>query len=154
MTKPFHQISVVGCGTLGVQIALLAASADYQVNVFDQQPQAFDNMYQKLLADLQAKQVDPFIAYDKWDECRQQIQQCDSLEAAVQGADLVVEAVPENLALKQAVFQRLGQAAAPETILATNSSSLPISHLEQSSGRPERCLNLHFYMPGLYNKFL
>jgi 3-hydroxybutyryl-CoA dehydrogenase len=147
MTKPFNQITVVGCGTLGVQIALLSASTGYQVNVFDQQTGAFAEMFHKLLADLQAKQVDPFIAYDKWDECRQLIQQCDSLEAAVQSADLVVEAVPENPELKQAVFQRLGQAAPPETILATNSSSIPISHLEQSSGRPERCLNLHFYMP-------
>ena len=70
MTKAFNQIAVVGCGTLGVQIALLAASANYPVNVFDQQADAFDEMFRKLLADLQAKQVDPFIAYDKWDECR------------------------------------------------------------------------------------
>lgn len=147
MTKPFNQITVVGCGTLGVQIALLAASTDYRVNVYDQQPDAFDSMYQKLLADLKAKQVDPFIAYDRWDELRQQIRQCDSLEAAVQTADLVVEAVPENLALKQKVFEQLGKAAGPETILATNSSSIPVSQVEQSSGRPERCLNLHFYMP-------
>jgi 3-hydroxybutyryl-CoA dehydrogenase len=54
--------------------------------------------------------------------------------------------VPENLELKEAVFRQLGEMAPPEAVLATNSSSIPVSRLEQSSGRPERCLNLHFYM--------
>ena len=54
--------------------------------------------------------------------------------------------MPENLDLKRKVFRVLGEKASPETILATNSSSIPVSNLEQSSGRPERCLNLHFYM--------
>jgi len=147
MAKPFKQIAIVGTGTLGVQIGLMAANAGYRVNVFDQQPEAFDKMFQKLQTDLQAKQVDPFIAFDRWEACRQLIQQFHKLEAAVKTAELVIEAVPENLALKQEVFQRLGQLAPPDAILATNSSSIPISHLEQSSGRPERCLNLHFYMP-------
>jgi 3-hydroxybutyryl-CoA dehydrogenase len=147
MAKPFKQIAIVGTGTLGVQIGLLAANAGYRVNVFDQQPEAFDKMIQKLQTDLQTKQVDPFIAFDRWEACRQLIQQFNELDAAVKTADLVIEAVPENLALKREVFQRLGQLAPPDAILATNSSSIPISHLEQSSGRPERCLNLHFYMP-------
>jgi 3-hydroxybutyryl-CoA dehydrogenase len=146
MAKPFQSVAVVGTGTLGAQIAMLAANAGYSVNVFDQQPGAFDKMIQKLQADLKAKQVDPFIAFDRWDECQGQIHQFEELETAVKGADLVIEAVPENLELKQEVFRRLGEIAPPEAVLATNSSSIPVSRLEQSSGRPERCLNLHFYM--------
>jgi 3-hydroxybutyryl-CoA dehydrogenase len=68
------------------------------------------------------------------------------LDAAIQDAELIIESVPENLELKREVFKELGEKASPETILATNSSSIPVSNLEQSSGRPERCLNLHFYM--------
>ena len=147
MPKPFEQITVVGTGTLGVQIALLAAHAGYDVNVYDRQPGAFDQMLKKLQSDLQAKVVVPFIAYDRWEEYRQLIQKLDNLDAAVRTADLVIEAVPEDLTLKQEIFQLLGQSAPPDAILATNSSSIPISHIEQSSGRPERCLNLHFYMP-------
>ena len=146
MTKPFQSVAVIGTGTLGAQIALLASNAGYNVNVFDQQPGAFDQMIQKLQADLEAKKVNPFIAYERWDVCRQQIQQFEELEAAVKAADLVIEAVPENLELKQKVFRQLGEFAPPGAILATNSSSIPVSRLEQSSGRPERCLNLHFYM--------
>jgi len=146
MAKPFQRVAVVGTGTLGAQIALLAASAGYSVNVFDQKPGAFDEMIDKLQMDLKAKQVAPSIAFGQWDECRRQIQQFEKLDAAVKAADLVIEAVPENLELKCEVFRQLGKLAPPEAVLATNSSSIPISHLEQSSGRPERCLNLHFYM--------
>jgi len=146
MAKPFQRVAVVGTGTLGAQIALLAANAGYSVNVFDQQPGAFDDMIQKLQTDLKTKQVVPFIAFDRWDVCRRQIQQFEKLDAAVKAADLVIEAVPENLELKREVFRKLGEIAPPEAVLATNSSSIPVSHLEQSSGRPERCLNLHFYM--------
>jgi 3-hydroxybutyryl-CoA dehydrogenase len=146
MAKPFQKVAVVGAGTLGAQIALLAAHAGYSVSVFDQQPGAFDAMIQKLQADLKAKQLTPFIEFDQWDVCRRQIQQFEKLDAAVNAADLVIEAVPENLELKCKVFRQLGAIAPPEAVLATNSSSIPVSHLEQSSGRPERCLNLHFYM--------
>jgi 3-hydroxybutyryl-CoA dehydrogenase len=146
MTKPFQRVAVIGTGTLGAQIAMLASNAGYSVNVFDRQSGAFDQMIQKLQADMKAKKVNPFIAYDQWDVCRQQIQQFEELEAAVKEADLVIEAVPENLELKQKVFRQLGELAPPAAILATNSSSIPVSRLEQSSGRPERCLNLHFYM--------
>ena len=114
MAKPFQSVAVVGTGTLGAQIAMLAANAGYSVNVFDQQPGAFDKMIQKLQADLKAKQVDPFIAFDRWDDCQGRIRQIDKLETAVKEADLVIEAVPENLELKQEVFRRLGEIAAPQ----------------------------------------
>jgi 3-hydroxybutyryl-CoA dehydrogenase len=70
----------------------------------------------------------------------------EGLDAAVKNADLVIEAVPENLELKCEVFRQLGEMTSPDAVLATNSSSIPVSHIEESSGRPERCLNLHFYM--------
>jgi 3-hydroxybutyryl-CoA dehydrogenase len=147
MVQPFQKIAIVGTGTLGAQIALLAANAGCSVNVFDKQPGAFDQMIQKLHTDLKTKQVVPFIAFDRWDALRRKMHQADKLQAAVKDVDLVIEAVPENLELKQAIFRRLGENAPPAAILATNSSSIPVSRLEQSSGRPERCLNLHFYMP-------
>lgn len=147
MTKPFKKIAVIGTGTLGAQIAMLASNAGYSVTVFDQQAGAFDAMIQKLDDDIKAKQIEPFIPFDRWPACRHQIKQIEDLAEAVKDAGLVIEAVPENLELKCEVFRQLGQLASPETILATNSSSIPVSQLEESSARPERCLNLHFYMP-------
>ena len=74
------------------------------------------------------------------------IQQMDNIEAAIGDSDLVIEAVPEDLNLKLAVWAEIGKKANPNAILATNSSSIPVSRLEKSSGSPERCLNLHFYI--------
>jgi len=65
MTKPFKKIAVIGTGTLGAQIAMLASNAGYQITVFDQQPGAFDAMLEKLKADMTARQIEPFIPYDR-----------------------------------------------------------------------------------------
>ena len=146
MTKPFEKIAVVGTGTLGAQIAMLTSNAGYGVTIFDRQPGTFDAMVEKLHSDLTAKQVEPFIPFEEWPACRQQIKEVEKLDEAVKDADLVIEAVPEILELKRDVFRQLGQLMSPDAILATNSSSIPVSHLEKSSARPERCLNLHFYM--------
>lgn len=146
MTESFKKITVVGTGTLGFQIAMLASNAGYDVTIFDQKTAAFDDMLVKQLADMKAKQIDPFIPFDRWTACSQQIKQTKKLDQAVKDADLVIEAVPENLELKCEVFRQLGELTSPDAVLATNSSSIPVSHLEASSGRPERCLNLHFYM--------
>jgi 3-hydroxybutyryl-CoA dehydrogenase len=146
LAKPFQQIAVVGTGTLGAQIAMLAANAGYSVTVYDQRTGALDEMIQTLDADLRKKRLEPFIPFDRWETCRQQIAEVTDLDAAIKDAELIIESVPENLELKRKVFKELGEKASPETILATNSSSIPVSNLEESSGRPERCLNLHFYM--------
>ena len=100
MTKPFKKIAVVGTGTLGAQIAMLASNAGCSVTVYDQQTGAFDAMMEKLHADLKSKKIEPFIPFDCWPACRQQIKQFQSLAEAVKDADLVIEAVPENLELK------------------------------------------------------
>lgn len=147
MPKPFKKITVVGSGTLGAQIAMLAANAGCDVAVFDQQTGAFDEMINKLQQDLRAKQIEPLIPFDHWETCQRQVQQFANLDQALGDTELVIEAVPENLELKRRVFRELDQKAPAQTILATNSSSIPVSHLEDSCDRPERCLNLHFYMP-------
>jgi len=149
MTKPFKKIAVVGTGTLGAQIAMLASNADYSVTIFDRQAGAFDAIMEKLHADLKTKQVEPFIPFNRWPACRRQIKQYEKLDEAVKDADLVIEAVPENLELKCEVFRQLGQLTSPEAILATNSSSIPISRIESATKRAEQCLNLHFYFPAL-----
>ena len=71
MTKPFKKIAVIGTGTLGAQIAMLASDAGYRVTVFDQQAGAFDAMLEKLDTDMTAKQIEPFIPFDRWPACRQ-----------------------------------------------------------------------------------
>ncbi|MFZ0928816.1 MAG: 3-hydroxyacyl-CoA dehydrogenase NAD-binding domain-containing protein [Syntrophobacteraceae bacterium] len=147
MKKPFESVAVVGTGILGTQIAMLAAYAGYKVCVYDARDGAFDETYAKLYSTLKAKGVDPFIAWDKWEECKKKIRFATKLGDALKDVDLVVEAVTEDVEIKRKVFKQMGENAPAKAFFATNSSSLPISRMEDSSGRPERCLNIHFYFP-------
>ncbi|MGA2228974.1 MAG: 3-hydroxyacyl-CoA dehydrogenase NAD-binding domain-containing protein [Syntrophobacteraceae bacterium] len=147
MKKPFERVAVVGTGVLGTQIAMLSTHAGYKACVYDSREGSFDETYAKLYADLKAKGVIPFIAWDKWEECKKSIRFTTNLSDALKEVDLVVEAVTEDLEIKQKVFKLMGEHAPAKAIFATNSSSLPVSRMEESSGRPERCINIHFYAP-------
>jgi len=147
MKKPFERVAVVGVGVLGTQIAMLSAYAGYKVAAFDTRPNAFDDTYDKLFTDLKAKVANPFIPWDDWAGCKKNITFTTNLKDALKDVDLVVEAATEDVELKNKIFREMGQAAPPKAIFATNSSSLPVSRMEASSGRPERCINTHFYLP-------
>lgn len=146
MEKPFQNVTVIGTGTLGTQIALLAGNAGYRVTVYDTQKGVLSAILKRLRSSIEAKGITPLIPWDRLETIREGIRETTHLDEAVQQADLIVESVPEDLKIKQAVFGELGKKAPPEAILATNSSSMPVSRLEQSSGRPEKCLNTHFYV--------
>ncbi len=147
MNKPFERVTVVGSGILGTQIAMLAEYAGYKVCVYDSRDGAFAETYAKLYSDLKAKGVNPFIAWDKWEGCKQNIRFATNLGDALKDVDLVVESITEDVELKRKVFKQMGQSAPAKAIFATNSSSLPVSRMEDSSGRPDRCINTHFYLP-------
>jgi len=144
---PLKKVAVVGTGILGAQIAMIAAHTGYKVKVFDPRKGAFQQTYEKIRSDLKAKKVKPIIPWSEWAACAQAVKQVTDLGETVKDADLVIEAVPENAELKTTVFRELGEKAAAGAILATNSSSMPVSRFEEVSGRPERCLNIHFYFP-------
>ncbi len=147
MDRPFERVAVVGTGILGTQIAMVSAHAGYQVRVYDTRENAFEETYNKLYTDLRGKGINPFIPWDRWAECKQAIRFTTNLAEALQDADFVVEAITEDLDAKRELFARMGKLAPPQAIFASNSSSLPISRMEESSGRPERCINTHFYIP-------
>ena len=77
----------------------------------------------------------------------ERIRASTDLAEGVGDVDLVIEAVPERLDLKRAVFAELDRVCPPRTILATNSSSFRVSQIEDATGRPDRVLNTHFYPP-------
>lgn len=144
---PIKKVAIVGTGILGTQIAMIAAHRGYKVKVFDPRKGAFQQTYERIRADLKGKKVKPMIPWSEWKTSAGAVKQVLDLGETVKDADLVIEAVPENLELKQAVFKELGKKSPAGAILATNSSSMPVSRFEAASGRPERCLNIHFYFP-------
>ncbi|RJX28374.1 MAG: 3-hydroxyacyl-CoA dehydrogenase family protein [Desulfarculus sp.] len=148
MAEKIEKVAVVGMGILGAQIAVQAACYGYQVCGFDQVEGSFAKASQGLLQALAAGGgKGPVMGLAAWKEGLKKVKLTSSLEQAVADADLVIEAVPENLELKRKVFAQIDALAPAPAILATNSSSIPISKIEGATQRPQQCLNLHFYFP-------
>jgi 3-hydroxybutyryl-CoA dehydrogenase len=147
MSRPFERVTVIGTGVLGTQIAMVAAHYGYTVSVYDIREGAFEETYAKIYADLQSKGASPFIPWDRWPKCKECIQFTTSLDDALRDVDIAVEAITEDVEAKRDLFRKMGEKAPAKAIFASNSSSIPISRVEESSGRPERCINTHFYLP-------
>jgi len=147
MEEKIRKVSVIGTGTLGTQIAIQAASYGYEVKVYDLDPEIFQKTLGKLRASMKALKKNPTLPLENWEQGVQKVKPAPDLREAVRDADLIIEAVLENLELKRKVFAEIDSLAPSRAILATNSSSLPISKIENATKRPEKCLNLHFYMP-------
>jgi 3-hydroxyacyl-CoA dehydrogenase len=147
MNRPFEIVAVVGAGLMGAQIALLSANSGYKVSIYDTKETAFDDTFKRLVSELKNKGVTPFIPWDKWDKLKSEIKFSTDMAAALKDADFVIEAVFENLAVKLDVFKAMGKIAPAKAIFASNSSSMPVSRMETASGRPEKCINAHFYQP-------
>jgi 3-hydroxybutyryl-CoA dehydrogenase len=147
--KPIEQISVVGLGTLGTQIAIQAAAYGYAVRGFDPEPSAFVKMQTKVRGAMQMTGKGPTFPIAQWEEHARKVHVHDDLARAISVADLVIEVVPEELETKRKVFAELDRLAPSHALLATNSSSIPISRIESATQRPEKCLNIHFYQPAV-----
>lgn len=137
-TRP---IAIVGAGTLGRRMVLMLATRGAEARRYD--PDAAVREAGVAFAPEQLPRVLETIQDGKAGA----IVGCDDLEAALQDAWHVVEAVPEKLELKKAVFRQIDALSAPDAILASNSSSYPSSAFADSVTNPARLLNTHYLMP-------
>jgi 3-hydroxybutyryl-CoA dehydrogenase len=134
-------ITVIGCGTLGRRIALMASTRGGEVCIFDTHHRSLDEGLKYVTETL------PAVIASIPGAVAGRVRSETNLAGAVRNAWLVVEAVPEQLNVKQSVFAELDAVAPQDAILASNSSSYPSSQLIVQVARPERVLNMHFYMP-------
>jgi len=149
MNQGIKKVAVIGSGILGTQIAVQAAHFGYDVSVYDSDPASFKKAHQDLKTVLKKGTGKPLFTPEEWERAAKKVERCSVLSDALEAADLVIEAVPEDLKLKRKVFKQIDRIAPEKAILATNSSSIPISRIESATSRPEQCLNLHFYFPAL-----
>jgi len=149
MDRNIRKVAVIGTGVLGTQIAVQAAHFGYEVSTYDSDPQSFDRAQHALKSVLKTAGGKGTSIFGKaqWDAAAEKVQRFDSLKKALNNADLVIEAIVEDIALKREVFKEINALAPRDAILATNSSSIPISKIEDATTRPEQCLNMHFYYP-------
>jgi len=141
-----QQISVIGSGTMGRGIAQVAALGGYRVMVYDVEQDIVDEALAAIRRSIEQGVQRGKTTAEAAAQASQALRPTLSLvEAAT--ADLVIEAAPEQLELKRQIFTKLDAAARPETIFASNTSSLSINVLAAASGRPDRFLGLHFFNP-------
>lgn len=141
----FANVTVLGAGVLGAQIAFQAANHGKTVTAYDVDDAALEAARGRLDA-IVAQYVG-----ETGEDSRESatsaaagITLTSDLAVAVADADLVIEAVPESLELKQDVYRRIAEAAPERTVFATNSSTLLPSAIADATGRPDRFLALHF----------
>ena len=141
-------VTVVGAGTMGSQIALQTALAGrYQVKLVDAVPGQLERARAQNRKLLDRSVEKGRLTRDKADAALGRITDSDDLEEAARGADLVIEAVIEDFDTKKSVFTALGKASRKDAILASNSSTIAISRLADLTGNAARCCNMHFFHP-------
>lgn len=146
MTK-LERVTVIGAGTMGAGIAQTAAQAGCRVHLHDVEDGAVERGMQSIRAMLDKGVEKQKVTPEARAETLQRIDATTSLPQAVAQAQLVIEAVPEDLGLKARVFAEVVTACPGDTILASNTSSLSIGALAGTTDRPARVLGMHFFNP-------
>lgn len=137
-----QRIAIVGAGLMGHGIAQIFAAAGHPVSIYDPVPAALAAVRERVETIMAALGLDPSLAGN--------IALKNTLKDVVDGAALVIEAAPEKLDLKQGIFAELDRVAAPETILASNTSVIPIGEIAARANDRSRILGTHFWNPPHY----
>lgn len=142
-----ERVTVIGAGTMGHGIAQVAAAAGCQVLLYDASADAVEAALQRVRANLDKGVARGKVTPEAREHTLAGLNAASDLDASVKAADLVIEAVPERMELKQSLFRKLDDAAPEGAILATNTSSLSVSEIAAATGRPGAVVGLHFFNP-------
>jgi len=141
------RVAVLGLGTMGHGIAQTFALAGYEVACFDESASTRGSLTERVSANLAAFVAAGLVASQQIEPTLARLHLAETEAEAVAGVQFVTEAVPEDLEVKRTLFLRLEQITPAETILASNSSSLPISQSGSLLQHPERALVTHWFNP-------
>lgn len=140
-------ITVLGAGTMGHGIAEIAALAGYKVKMRDISEELVKKGYDQIAWSLKKLAEKGTISPEKVDSTLKLITPLVDLKEAVADADVVIEAAPEIMSLKLALFREVDTLSPPHAILASNTSSLSISELGRATQRPDKVVGMHFFNP-------
>jgi enoyl-CoA hydratase / 3-hydroxyacyl-CoA dehydrogenase len=140
-------ITVLGSGTMGHGIAQIAATAGFEVVLRDVEQRFLDNAMQKIRWSLDKLVEKNKMTKDSLEQTFSRIVPMIDIKESLNLADLVIEAVPEDLSLKKTVYNEVSSHADPKTIFASNTSTLPISEMADLTDRPGSFIGLHFFNP-------
>lgn len=139
------KVGVVGAGTMGQGIAVSCALAGYETILFDVSKEALKTGQDQIKKMLEQSVSKGKLSQQKFDQALKKISITD--EVSEVRAELVIEAIVENLKIKQNLFTQLEKINAGKSVLATNTSSIPITQIAEVLQQPSRCIGLHFFNP-------
>jgi 3-hydroxybutyryl-CoA dehydrogenase len=140
------KVATIGSGTMGNGIAHVFAQSGFDVTLIDVSVELLDKARAKIEKNMARQVKKEVIDQATMDAALARIQTAADLDP-VSGADLVVEAVPEDEALKADIFKKIDGIAPASAILASNTSSIPITRVAANTGRPDKVIGMHFMNP-------
>jgi 3-hydroxybutyryl-CoA dehydrogenase len=144
--SPVQRVGVVGAGTMGAGIAQVAALGGYETIIYELDRKALDRGRDQLKSALRrGSKRGRWSEQDAIDALARV--ESDMIIEVLKGCELVIEAAPEDLELKQNLFQRLADVCGPAAVLATNTSSLSVTAIASKVPIPERVVGMHFFNP-------
>lgn len=140
------KVMVIGAGQMGGGIAQVCAQAGYEVLLNDIQEESFNKGLAVITKNLARNVEKERMTEEEKEQVLSRITKSLTLEDA-KNVDIVIEAAVENMAIKRKIFAELDEIAPENTILATNTSSLPITEIAEATNRPEKVIGMHFMNP-------
>ena len=140
-------VAVIGAGTMGNGIAHVLSLSKFSVSLIDVRRDAVERGMGYIRHNMDRQVSKGYLTEDQKNEALGRISQSTSLEGGVRDADFVIEAATENVKVKKDVFHTLGDICKPETILASNTSSISITDLAAATSKPDKVIGMHFFNP-------
>ena len=154
LPQPVQTIAVIGAGNMGRGIAQAAAVGGFHVILEDILPASLRRAEAEIRAALQQSIEEGELTQAQADTAAANLGYASRPEEAARAADLVIEAVPEELESKLEIFTLLDKTCKPGTIIASNTASLSVTEMASVTYRPRKCLGMHFFLPVLKTKLL
>ena len=142
-----RRAAVLGAGTMGHGIAHVLAQTGIETRLFDIAAAPVEKGLASIRANLEKGVEKGKVTVADRDATLLRLSGTTKIDEAIDGVDVVIEAVPERLELKQSIFKDIGSKLGREVLLATNTSSLPITRIANTTPHPERVVGMHFFNP-------
>ncbi|MCS7230064.1 MAG: 3-hydroxybutyryl-CoA dehydrogenase [Candidatus Kryptonium sp.] len=141
------KVTVVGAGTMGSGIAHVLSQNGYIVNLIDINKSVLEKAISVIRQNMDRQIKKGVMTEEEKEQAIARINTLTSLESGAKDADFVIEAATENVKIKKDIFKSLDLVCKPETILATNTSSISITEIASATNRPDKVIGMHFFNP-------
>jgi 3-hydroxybutyryl-CoA dehydrogenase len=141
------RVAIIGAGTMGRDIAHAASLGGFRVMLQDVNSDMLENALEEIRKEMQRAVERDRLDEGAMREGLERIAPTESLREAVEEADFVIEAVPEEMELKLEIFGRLDERCPERAVLATNTSTMSPTEIAAATRSPERCIAMHFFNP-------